>query len=291
MHGGGLLDFFRRGSGSSVPSSFFGLPGASGASLRDMMTGESMLMVMIMVIVIAIVMIILYIVYLIKTGSNQTSVIGDGTVVNVSSKKPTITEVSMTNNTPAQYGAAVWLYFGAGSTGSTGIVKLATFGDAIGLFIDNTANQLVAKVATMPDGTDNAVVLAMNYVPRQRWVNVAVSVRDTVATLYVDGEIYSVMTIHDATRTATAFKEMFDAAGKTKATLGNADQSVEAYLANARVYNYAPIQPDVAAQYSSGPYVQSWLSWLGLGRYKLRNPIYEVGSESASCTAAASART
>lgn len=141
------------------------------------------------------------------------------------------------------------------------------------------------------------MIMAIDYVPIQRWVNFVIILDNKLITIYLDGEIYSV-------KTAEEFKSMREKEkytqgdknqdyynpsiivdkpdgsiyiGKT-ATIGN-NNTVDGYLSKLEFHNYALSINDVKSIYKSGPLGSGILSSLGIP-YRIRSPLYRIGDDS-----------
>jgi len=122
------------------------------------------------------------------------------------------------------------------------------------------------------------IVTYIDYVPLQRWVNIALVVKNTSIYVYMDADLYSVASLSDMTRTAVSVTNVNPIIMGTSGdmTIGDNVNSTSGYVSMARFYNFALGQPDIAKMYNNGPSMASWLAYLGLGNYGVRSPIYEV---------------
>ncbi len=129
----------------------------------------------------------------------------------------------------------------------------------------------------------NYVTLTIDYVPLQRWVNLAVIVDSKMLTVYMDGQVHSV-------RAASDF-ETYDSAGNpnlvrpmfstdlpmsfSSATSLTKNPNQNIALSSMRLYNFPLSQRDVQNKYRAGPHAAdaSWLDWLGFGSVKFQWPI------------------
>lgn len=131
------------------------------------------------------------------------------------------------------------------------------------------------------------IIMSLDYVPLQRWVNIAIVVDNKLITIFMDGEIYTVKSVDE-------FKMMkqpeFDASGnkinynlildKTEGSIymGKFKNSPmpSAYVSNVTFFNYAISINDVKKNYMSGPFTKNLLSMLGISSYGVRSPVYKI---------------
>lgn len=289
--------------------------GRANQQVRDMFTGESAIILLIMAVVLSIVVIILYIVYIIKSGSQTSNDLLYGNVSNLGNTTDKYANgnartLAIPQNDARAYTTSFWLYVSPKYTTTQHDKMIFAMGPdgnttTMLVYADRNFNQLYVTLFTnavkqginvdkgalsgyKSQGT-GYLTFQVNYLPLQRWVNLAVVVNETAATLLLDGQIYSVMTVYDippAADTRYIINNLIEGtAGLTyQINSASAPPNTEMYLANLRVYNVALDQREVERAYSNGPYAASWLAWLGLGKYKLQWPVAKVGSESSSCS-------
>jgi hypothetical protein len=133
------------------------------------------------------------------------------------------------------------------------------------------------------------LILTVDYVPLQRWVNVTFIVDNKIITVYVDGEIYSVKN----TEEFKAVREPeLDIRGRPvdvniivdktdnnvyvgkNSAVGN-NNTVNGYLGKLQFYNYALSMNDIKKIYASGPI--GFTSWLGgKSTYGIRSPVFRL---------------
>ena len=127
-------------------------------------------------------------------------------------------------------------------------------------------------------------VALIDYVPLQRWVHVAFSVQDSILTVFMDGDIYSVKSITDIVHvdpvktTASAASNVRALYSNTMGDLyiGDNKSLVKGFLSKLQFFNYACTQKDIQKVYKQGPVIQSILSMLGLSTYGMRSPVYKI---------------
>ena len=143
------------------------------------------------------------------------------------------------------------------------------------------------------DGVNKHIVMAVDYVPLQRWVHFVAVVDNKVITLYMDGEIYAVKSVDEfkASRTPEV-----DRLGKTidynlildktdgdvfigKGQVGN-KISVAGFMGRFEFYNYAVSMDEVRKSYDKGPISKGVLSFMGINNYGVRSPVYKLDEQS-----------
>lgn len=153
-------------------------------------------------------------------------------------------------------------------------------------------NYFINKEIKLDDPLVNRnIILAVDYVPLQRWVHFAVCVDNKIVTIFMDGEIYSVKSVDEY---KSSRQPEVDALGKTvdsnliidktdgdifigrNASVGN-KISIPGYLGRMEFYNYSVSIDDVKKSYDKGPlHSGGLLSWLGINNYGFRSPVYRL---------------
>ncbi len=153
-------------------------------------------------------------------------------------------------------------------------------------FLDTTA-----ATCNMSDTENRHVIMSIDYVPIQRWVHVAFTVDNKLITLYLDGDIYSVKSVDEfKSQKNLASSLVLDKSlgdiwvGKNPAIANG--NTLNGYLSRLEFYNYSMSVNDVRDSYNAGPYKKSWLSYVGLGDYGVRAPIYKLSEENSDSTTA-----
>lgn len=141
---------------------------------------------------------------------------------------------------------------------------------------DITLDQLTAdKNATYVSGY---MISKIDYVPFQRWVNIGITIQDYMISIYYDGQLYSVVSTGDVS-------ESLFGTGKGRPMingcsgdfyLGDSSNLFKGYIAKTSFYNYAISPTDIENLYKIGPSIKTWLSYLGLGNYGVRTPVYKL---------------
>jgi hypothetical protein len=117
------------------------------------------------------------------------------------------------------------------------------------------------------------LITAIDYVPLQRWVNITLSVRDNSLAVYMDGDLYSIVTTNDVVKNN---KNPFLRMPVGDVSIGNSVNGTRGFISKFTYYNYSLTQNNIQKIYNAGPTNTTFLSWFGLSRYGVRSPIYEV---------------
>jgi len=137
-----------------------------------------------------------------------------------------------------------------------------------------TPSQIIQRDPATGQFTSGYLVTYIDYIPLQRWVNIALVVKDTSLFVYMDADLYSVVTIADVTNSRNTKPMLSGTSGNL--TIGDNVHYTPGYMSLTRFYNYAIGQTDIQGMYNNGPVEATWLSYLGLGNYGVRSPVYEV---------------
>lgn len=142
-----------------------------------------------------------------------------------------------------------------------------------------------------PVPTDNKhIIMEVDYVPLQRWVNIMFVVDNKIVTVFMDGEIYSVKSTDELK--ALKKPEIDPLTGKPKKEnliidktdgdilIGknpiNDRHTVNGYLSNLSFSNYAMSLNQVKATYNGGPMSKGGLlASMGI-QWGVRSPIYKL---------------
>lgn len=121
------------------------------------------------------------------------------------------------------------------------------------------------------------LVSSIDYIPLQRWVHITMAVRDNMMALYMDGDLYSIVTTNDAA--GKDGKIPFIRMPIGDITVGDPVNSMRGFIAKFNYYNYSLTQSQIMKDYKEGPQTTTFLSYFGLSRYGVRSPIYEVDAD------------
>lgn len=139
------------------------------------------------------------------------------------------------------------------------------------------------------------LILPVDYIPLQRWVHIGFVVDNKIATVYMDGEIYSVKSVDEF---KSSKKPHVNRLGKTldynliidktegDVNIGksknNSINTINGFLSKLEFYNYAVTSGDMKKIYQNGPSTStnSLFKTIGLAGYGARFPIYKIANES-----------
>lgn len=140
---------------------------------------------------------------------------------------------------------------------------------------DTTASAVVDRYIANSATPTNFVVIPVDYIPLQRWVNVCMVVDQDVATVYMDGDIYNVHVTSQQVGGTAAARSMFRDPTGGDVQFNSGTGRVRAYLSRVQFFNYALSVYHAQTIYKSGPTSSGALAWLGLANYKLQWPVVE----------------
>lgn len=166
----------------------------------------------------------------------------------------------------------------------------------------NTIASKTTAISSVPSSS-NYVTAKVDYVPMQRWVNIAFVVQDYLLTVYMDGDVYTVNNVTDPPQlgsAATSAAAAQAAAALATATasgtpvppvaprpvftattgsivVGDSKSQPQAFMSQLLFFNYALTQQDIYACYSAGPMSPSAMALIGIPAYGVRSPLYRIG--------------
>lgn len=130
------------------------------------------------------------------------------------------------------------------------------------------------------------IIIPIDYVPLQRWVNVIFVIDNKLISLYLDGELYSVKSCDEfkgSDNNTIGFVSTNVVVDKTdgdviigKNNSVNLSTTMDGYIGKLEFFNYALNQNEVRSIYQNGPISKSWLSLLGITQYGVRSPVYKL---------------
>jgi hypothetical protein len=153
-------------------------------------------------------------------------------------------------------------------------------------------NYFLNKNISQQDSTTNKhIILTVDYVPLQRWVNITFVVDNKVCTVFMDGEIYSVKSTEEykALRpkeidikgnlvNVNLIVDKTDGdifVGKNKKI--SSESTPNGYFSRLRFFNYGVSLNEVRKIYNEGPVNGSLFGIPGIS-YGVRSPIYKLGT-------------
>ncbi len=112
----------------------------------------------------------------------------------------------------------------------------------------------------------------IEYIPLQRWVNICVMIIDNSMRVYMDGDIYSVVSTNELQDTPSLNPS------EDELQIGSdiGSHQTEGHLSNMRYFNYTLSQDKIRGLYRRGPFPKSWLNTFGIQNYGVQSPIYKI---------------
>jgi hypothetical protein len=141
---------------------------------------------------------------------------------------------------------------------------------------------------TTPD-VNTHIIIPIDYVPLQRWVNVTFIVDNKLCTVYMDGEIYSVKSVDEFKSARPSETDIYgnvrDPTLIVENTTGtvyvgqnnniSGGRTLPGFLSKLRFFNYALSIDDVKTVYHNGPLGRTFFGGLNIP-YGVRSPIYKL---------------
>jgi hypothetical protein len=120
----------------------------------------------------------------------------------------------------------------------------------------------------------------IDYVPLERWVHIAYTIKETVLSTYLDGELYSVTSVYELPVKPDGSRPIpMRPAGDIMISGKNGKIGFTGYIGSPRYFNFALTAPEAKVVYNRGPYKKTLLSYIGMGNMGFRTPIYKITSE------------
>lgn len=143
--------------------------------------------------------------------------------------------------------------------------------------------------------TNKHLVLTINSVPFNRWVHIAMSVKDNVVTLFQDGAIHSIKTTNDFKQLKPVeedqrgnvkpfFKQDLSIDSSTgsfyvgRNTAVGGRNSYNGFFSKLDFATFAMTVGDVHRIYEKGPYPSTLLQKVGINNYGIRTPVYKMST-------------
>lgn len=284
--------------------------GVANSAAKNLFTETSKqtgVIMLVSVVLLVLLIVIIYIISIVKK-SQQTKTNIQATPIALDNKQLVPITVDASKLTPTskgqEFSLSFWLYL-SDSFDATSNYKLilqrgnssAVYGTFDNLtnpmvFLDKNTNRLFIALSTnnvqssmltfddimskTADGRYNSGFLIgyIDYVSLQRWVNIVLVVRDSSLLIFLDGDLYSIVSVADLV-TGDQARPIINGS-KGNLVVGDNKNPVKGYLSNLEYYGYAVAQNDIKTIYKNGPTKTSFLSLLGLGRYGVRNPVYNL---------------
>ena len=277
---------------------------ASKAGIVVASMNQTLIVILSVVAMLLLVLIMVYIVSLIKK-NKLSSVILHDKVIPLDNSNPYIIESSKMGlpNIGQEFSYSFWIYLDSNYR-PTSLHKLIfqrgnkemTNGSYSSetnplLFMDKLTNRLYIAMSTSgvtqshtleqiiqrnPEGkfTSNYLISYIDYLPLQRWVNVTVVSKENMMMVFFDADLYSVTSVSDITSSRNKRPIIRTTSGD--ATIGDKTANSQGYISHSQFFNYALSQREITKIYNTGPNKKSILSFIGLDKYGVRSPVYNI---------------
>jgi hypothetical protein len=306
--GSSLNPFAASPEAPSSPSSGFG---AALDSVRRGVVGASQtnsgLAVLVVVATLTFAAVLGYVLYTYLVTNLKTTVVLEG-AINASSKK-TLPSKDLPTFNGSEFGFSMWIYLEA--LDNTAEVKdLFSIGDTTsaagttsmthGVYLHPSTNSLVVALKTSESETDVGslyshvgtvmtakageqdvkgwMIVPVDYVPMNKWINLTVVVDRQTVTVYVDGDMYSVSTtatVLGKNATISVPNDQVVAGHRTS----NGAAVSDGMVSKVNLYNYAISIFHARVVYRRGPGSTGLLSLMGITNVKLQSPIVSLDSK------------
>ena len=151
--------------------------------------------------------------------------------------------------------------------------------------MDKNNNKLMIAVATsrvkspmsindifhVKDRRDEKYMTSViDYIPLQKWTNITIMIIDNMMRIYLDGDIYSVVSTNEIENTPSI---VF---GDSDLIVSHPNYNIKGHLAGLKFYNHSINHQKIRKIYASGPSQTRWLQYLGIQKYGVQSPIYKI---------------
>lgn len=264
---------------------------------------------LIVVIMIIIVLITVYIIQKIRQGDREESKLIEEEYIQLDngSSIPLVIESSKLPS-PAQgteYTYNFWMYLSdnydsaahhkilmyrgerdkTSETGGVGDITISTPGASPIVVLDKNNNKLMIAVATsrvkspmsiseifrVKNRRDEKYMTSVvDYVPLQKWVNITIMIIDNMMRIYLDGDIYSIVSTSEIENTPSILMS------NTDLVISHPTANVKGFLAGLKYFNHSINQQKIRSIYRTGPSPKRWLQYIGIQKYGVQSPIYKI---------------
>lgn len=284
-----MSGFFGNDDSGGV-GSVFGSPRNAFSDVTGQMSGA---VVAVVVIVLAAVVVLGYVVYRFLLSSLKSTKLTSG-IVHCKGGAKTVSASKLPALTNGrEWSVSFWVYV-ENAAHTTSDKNILTFGSdvdsaAFMVLMDRNVNRMYLVFKTTQSGGGSAmtaltqfkqgsrpethIIVPVEYVPMSRWLMLTAVVDQDTVTLYVDNNIYSVVS-------AARFKQgaIISDPDQSDILIGSASNGADAYLSKLTFYNYGISVFQTRSQYRGGPGSSGVLGWLGVSKYKLQWPVTSATS-------------
>lgn len=155
----------------------------------------------------------------------------------------------------------------------------------------NNELKLNGKDANITPAINKFLILTVDYIPLQRWVNITFVVDNKLLSVYIDGEIYSVKSTEEFKALREPERDLrgnpLDVnviVDKTQNSLFvgknsiGSSTTVSGYLSKLCFYNYAVSLAEIKKIYNEGPVGKVSALFGQNFQYGVRSPVYKLGT-------------
>ncbi len=171
----------------------------------------------------------------------------------------------------------VLMYRGAGEDkAGSPLIVLHKNTNRMYIILRTTASNTPASINDVLNSPNNFVIATIEYVPLQRWVHMVFTVQDSLLTVYMDGDPYTVESVADLEVASSAARPIISGINGKVVVPKNSNGQLDGYLGRLIFFNYALTPRDVQRLYRNGPRGSSAAAALGVASYGVRSPIYRL---------------
>lgn len=278
------------GDDSGGIGDMFGNPSNAYSDVTGQMSGA---VVAVIVITLAVLVALGYVVYRFLVSSLKSTQLTSN-IIHCKGGAKTISASkipALTNG--REWSLSFWVYV-ENASHTTSEKNILTFGNdvdsaAFMALMDRNVNRMYLVFKTTQSGGASAmsaltqfkqgnrpeshIIVPIEYVPLSRWIMLTAVVDQDTVTLYVDNNIYSVVS-------AARFKQgaIITDPDESDILVGSASNGADAYLSKLTFYNYGISVFQTRSKYRGGPGASGVLGWLGINKYKLQWPVVSATS-------------
>ena len=292
------------GNNASNPSKVANTSNKAGVVVASM--NQTMIVILAVAAMLLLVLIVVYIVSLIKKNKLSSVILHDKVIqLDSAGAVPYVIESSKMGlpSVGQEFSYSLWLYLGNNYSptirhklifqrGNTSQEKDGFTNQTNPIiFMDKSTNRLYVAMSTTNVNTDHTLdqiiqrnaegkftsqylISYIDYVPLQRWVNVTVVSKDNMMMVFFDGDLYSATSVSDISFASKQRPVIRSTRGE--AIIGDSQYQVQGYISHSQFFNYALSQREVTKIYNTGPNKKSILSFIGLDKYGVRSPVYNI---------------
>lgn len=155
--------------------------------------------------------------------------------------------------------------------GTSPIVAIDKSSNKLLIGVDTTNVAASTSLENIFSSSTKHLTTSIDYLPLQRWINVTICVIDNALRVYLDGDIYSVVSTSELQN-----KGRITTNNRSNISIGNAKFVIRGHMSKFMYFNHAISQQKIRSIYRNGPSVKGIMSYFGLAHYGLQSPIYRI---------------